>query len=319
MSLKLGNTSINKLYLGSGEVKKAYLGNDIVFDNSVIPLYDDVSAMYTLQRPSMTIPWTEFVIGLRRTSDNTTKQVYFDTNGEISLNSPVVGGITLGDWVGANDAYIHQWAGITPNNTIDLNKIAEQFTNSLQPQFISSGVIITKNGNPSIAFLNDTRYLEANTNTDLDSSNTFTSLTVSNNNTNVGAEAAGAIWCSSDDTLGFIQMVSDRRIAQKRLAYTFISGGYAFSNLLSGVDSSDQRLLNLVKVNKDLKGYYNGAFQNTATYTGDYINNALLIGAREGGGETLNGTIQEIIIFPSDKTSDLTELNNDINARYNIY
>ena len=32
--LKLGNTDINKGYLGSDEVKKAYLGIDIVFDNS---------------------------------------------------------------------------------------------------------------------------------------------------------------------------------------------------------------------------------------------------------------------------------------------
>jgi len=32
--LKLGNTDINKGYLGGDEVKKAYLGGDIVFDNS---------------------------------------------------------------------------------------------------------------------------------------------------------------------------------------------------------------------------------------------------------------------------------------------
>jgi len=34
MSLKLGNTDINKGYLGGTEIKKAYLGNTIVFDNT---------------------------------------------------------------------------------------------------------------------------------------------------------------------------------------------------------------------------------------------------------------------------------------------
>ncbi len=36
MSLKLENTAINKLYLGSNEIKKAYLGNTLVFDNTVV-------------------------------------------------------------------------------------------------------------------------------------------------------------------------------------------------------------------------------------------------------------------------------------------
>ena len=34
MAIKLGNTSINKLYLGSTEIKKAYLGSTLIFDNT---------------------------------------------------------------------------------------------------------------------------------------------------------------------------------------------------------------------------------------------------------------------------------------------
>ena len=34
MAIKLGNTSINKMYLGSTEIEKAYLGSDIVFESS---------------------------------------------------------------------------------------------------------------------------------------------------------------------------------------------------------------------------------------------------------------------------------------------
>ncbi len=41
-------------------------------------------------------------------------------------------------------------------------------------------------------------------------------------------------------------------------------------------------------------------------------------GANHAANFPLNGTIQEIIIFPSDKTSELTALHNDIDTYYSI-
>ena len=37
MAIKLGNTAINKAYLGGVEIKKLYLGSNVIFDNSVNP------------------------------------------------------------------------------------------------------------------------------------------------------------------------------------------------------------------------------------------------------------------------------------------
>jgi len=34
MAIKLGNTGINKAYLGGTEIKKLYLGENLIFDNS---------------------------------------------------------------------------------------------------------------------------------------------------------------------------------------------------------------------------------------------------------------------------------------------
>ena len=42
MSLKLGNTDINKLHLGATEIKKAYLGSTLVFDNSAPIVFNTV-------------------------------------------------------------------------------------------------------------------------------------------------------------------------------------------------------------------------------------------------------------------------------------
>ena len=42
MAIKLGNTSINKAYLGGVEIKKLYLGTNVVFDNTFIPFIIEV-------------------------------------------------------------------------------------------------------------------------------------------------------------------------------------------------------------------------------------------------------------------------------------
>ena len=36
MAIKIGNTGINKAYLGGTEIKKLYLGTNVIFDNTFI-------------------------------------------------------------------------------------------------------------------------------------------------------------------------------------------------------------------------------------------------------------------------------------------
>ena len=47
MAIKLGNTSINKAYLGGVEIKKLYLGTNVVFDNTFIPFIIEVDTSKT--------------------------------------------------------------------------------------------------------------------------------------------------------------------------------------------------------------------------------------------------------------------------------
>lgn len=53
MSLKLGNTAINKIYLGSTEINKAYLGGTMIF-GSPSEYLDDLAAYYRLNETSGT-------------------------------------------------------------------------------------------------------------------------------------------------------------------------------------------------------------------------------------------------------------------------
>jgi surface protein len=47
MAIKLGNTGINKAYLGGVEIKKLYLGTNVVFDNTFIPFIIEVDTSKT--------------------------------------------------------------------------------------------------------------------------------------------------------------------------------------------------------------------------------------------------------------------------------
>ena len=326
MSLKLGNTSINKLFLGSTEIKKAYLGSTLIFDNTVVVpvLYDDVSVMYTLRRPSMTVFWTNAVAKIRRTSDNQTAFVFIDGSAiddTISLSSLIStssnttpSATTLGTWVGANDAFVKEWIGITPNNTIDSNKIAKQLSSSFQPQLISSGVIITKNSKPTINFLSSTSHLGTNANTDLDSGQSFTILSVvsSNNITNVNA-----FFNTATATSDRFVLYADRR-TQKRIIQLRGSGSNYFADYLTQQNTVNQKLLTAINDGSNIVSYYNSTIQNTTAWGGSYTNNFLGIGSDSSAQNPLNGTGQEIIIFPSDKTADLTDLHNDIDTYYSI-
>jgi len=272
--------------------------------------------------------WDKAVLRLRRSSDNDQKYVFFDGNGKISLSS-ATGSIsslpsatTLGTWVGVNDAHISLWIGITNNNIVNVNKTAGQGSVSLQPQFISSGGIITKNGEPTVDFLTGGKYLTANQNTDLDSGSNYTVLSVVNSiDSNTNGAFLGTVNVHVPNPNSWVAMYCDRTSA--KLMFDYINQDVTvYRNLkINQTNTSNQQLLTNILNNKNMYSYYNGVFQNSLLATGTYRNESLQIGDRwiGSGGTGLRGTIQEIIIFPSNKTLDLTELNTDINDYYNIY
>ena len=111
--------------------------------------------------------------------------MFFDDDGNITLNSLIStssnttpDATTLATWIGVNDAYA-EWVGITNDNIVDTSKIAVNTTFGKKPKFITNGVIESKNGNSTIDFLSDTRFLDADANIDLDSGKSYTVLSIS--------------------------------------------------------------------------------------------------------------------------------------------
>ncbi len=323
MAIKLGNTDINKLYLGSTEIKKAYLGSTIILDNTVAGFnYDNVTVMYSLRQPLMTNLWSQAVLKLRRSSDDEEKYVFFDSNGTISLDSKINTGFSspgttsLATWVGSNDAYIATWVGINPTGSVSIGQLFTQTTVANQPKFITSGVISNTNSLPSVDFLSDVRRMKVNAYAETTPQTDFTILTVSSSHI---TNAQQGILC-----LGFANnswSLNNDGTTGKNLARVKAGGGTYETLLLAQQNTTNQKLISLVsKANKDMVGYYNGDVQTTGNYSNDYFNFQFRLGVKDADlADTLNGTVQEVILFDGDKTSDLAEIHTDINNHYNIY
>jgi hypothetical protein len=299
-----------------------YLINSYRYGGVVVDyLYDDVSAMYTLRQPIMTTLWTNAVLTLRRSSDNAETSVFFDTNGKISLTSLVSAGGSLGTWIGANNAFVKEWFALTPDNIIDTNKKLIQTTTSKQPQFISGGVILAKNGESTIDFLSDLRYLESNANSDLDSGNDFTVLSVTSNTVSGGS---GTIFTTRDaggGTQSKYRLFNDNS-TNKRVSSIRSDTPTTFFSLYNNQENTtNQKLITSITTTSDIIPYYNGAIQTSVGWDNNgYLNDIIRVGneSENALSQKLNGTIQEILIYPSDKTSGLAAIDTDIMDYYYI-
>ena len=254
---------------------------------------------------------------------------FFDgnaANDAITLNSLISttsdttpDATTLGDWIGVDDAAVVDWIGITPDNVIDSNRTANQPVIFRSPRLITGGVMFLKNGKPSLDFSLFTQAsLKSPTNPAINTGNTFTTLTVSYNN----AVAKGVVWGSRNGTnINYIATTNDNR-TQKGITEVRGTGSSAFINYLVQENTTNQKLLTTVLTSAKLGTvYYNGDVQEqNDSWSGTYQNGIFYIGVRDSVyGDPLNGGIQEIVIFPSDKTLDLPTLDSDINAYYTIY
>ena len=61
-----------------------------------------------------------------------------------------------------------------------------------------------------------------------------------------------------------------------------------------------------------------GVEQESLSWSGTHTNDIFRIGAQYGSFTKMQGTIQEILIYDSDKESEISTINNNINDYYSI-
>lgn len=248
--------------------------------------------------------YTGNCIRVRRSSDNTEQNFGFLNN--------YLDTAALLTFVGANSGFIVTWYDQS-GNAID----ATTSTTSKQPRIINAGVFDRLGTRPAMSLADPMALFFTST-----TYGDFTWLTVSRKSTTsglasmfVGNSTSGATYGAEDiDNLGNPTLI----IPSGALIYG-ASGGAGFNASPSG----GEILYKITYYNRAgamCNGGINGAvFTATSKNSGTFVMNQFFQYSTASGAYNYGGLFQEIIMYNSDKGSNRTTLETNINTYYTIY
>jgi hypothetical protein len=292
--------------------------------------YDFTGADYIFSLRKLTGITTAF-IQLIRSSDSQTAFVFFDgasSYSSINLNSYISTSssttpstTTLTTWAGSDDVYVSTWINQITGFNASTNVISVTPASggglTDRPKLMTSGSFITKNGLPCIEFNGNDAFYQAAPYSEFDSTNSHTTIIVASNDSTTAQYALLHTGRTSANAFT-IKMDSS---AAATIAYAYGSTTTAEANYSSQNTTTNQRLLTVAKTST-LSAWYNGGVDSETgiTWSGTYTNDEFYIGrTRNAAPQFLDGTMQEVIIYGSDQTSNRTSMETSINNYYSIY
>jgi hypothetical protein len=263
--------------------------------------YPGASAAYSLRNLAST---TTNVVRVRRSSDNT----------EQNFTANQITDGTLTTFTGANDGFVTIWYDQSSNNNN-----AVQITATQQPKLVTNGVVELENGNPTLIFDGSTSGLSA-TQVSLTESSLFLSVYT---NYSTGFQfifGQGKGFTSNTDTGQQLTLTTRSNLSRsesKRLSTDI---------LLSGVSNAIN--IQNISISSDVKNDFNNLRNNgvastpVSTSNFDYqtFTTPLAIGRSYARNNfTLDGSIQECILYNTNQSSNIIGIESNINNNYNIY
>ena len=249
----------------------------------LLDTYSGAAAAYSLRK--LTTSYTGSAITVRRSSDNTSQNIGFKSDGTLDTT-------TMLSFIGANDGFVSVWFDQSGNN-----RNATQVTTTYQPKIVSSGVLNTYNGKTSVKFDGSNDYIESPYYTGTSNELYFVTQTTDN----------AFLFPRGLTDFGFVAEQGSTS-TQTSIYWTTQPQLYVNSALTSPVNRNDvYNLLNGYKLS-----VHKGA--NISTNF-----NYLRFGSyQQSGTFDFNGNLFEWVIYPSLQSSQsLIETN--INSYYSIY
>ena len=239
-------------------------------------------------------------IRVRRSSDNAEQDINFvdDLLDTASLLS----------FVGAGNGFV------TTFYTQVGSKNLTNATATQQPQIVSSGALITRNGFASIKYdgSNDNLF---NWSSAFVNINDVSYFSISQNDV---ANVNGVIHNQGVSGNITIRTFCDRRVDKRSLIVTIGASSY-FANMSIQRDDSNLRLLSsFIDSSNNMSAYDNGATGGTDTYTGSTANNGLQLG-QQYGASWLNGSINCFGAYNTDNSANRVAIETILNNYYTIY
>jgi hypothetical protein len=276
--------------------------------NVPLPLLLDTypaAAAYSLRK--LRTAYTGAAIRVRRSSDNAEQDVGFSAG--------VLDTVSLLSFVGAGNGFVVTWYDQSGTGADATRAVVA----SQQPKIVTYGTVEEKNLKPAILFDgSDDRLVTVAGVPALNTGNEFSIFHVHSSNL---LNTIRNVW--STIAVGGTNQIrgfgDTRNIAGQANWFMNNAAGTNYTVTMSTIrNNTDQRLqASIMDSGNIMRGFDNGVTGGTATYTGTYLNNVLQMGSGNNG--TINGYMQEFIVFDTNQLSNRTTIETDINSYYAIY
>jgi hypothetical protein len=267
----------------------------------LLDLFPNASVAYSLRK--LRTAYSGSAIRVRRSSDNAEQNIGFVGN---NLDTT-----SLLTFCGAGNGFITAWY-----DQSGANRNITQTTAGSQPRIVLNGVIETKDSENAIRFDGSNDFLTRAALAPLNSGSNYTYFTVASNNL---TENFNTIFSTSTGgSLRLEVFIDTRTTGGLNLLIRTVNSTYT-AGLSAPNGSLNQRLLAGVVNGFNMSAFDNGNIGGTAVYAGTYTNDIFDVGTWRAFPRYLNGTMQEIIIYPTDQSANRTGIETNINSHYNVY
>jgi hypothetical protein len=254
----------------------------------LLDTYTGAAAAYSVRK--LDKDYTGYCMKVRRASDDAEADIGFDGSGDLDTAA-------IATHCGASAGYVSVWYDMSGNS---IN--ATQATASAQPQIYNGTAVITENGQPALQWDGTNTFLRNST---LQTSGAHTLVSV-NKYTQEVNENALYDSDTSPQTIAYINSTNK----------WIIQYGGTFSTAYTA--DTNQHLLTFIIDGSSTVMYEDG----TSIATGNPGTNnmsGLTIGATRSASVPWNGTMQEMILWDADQSTNRTGIESDINTYFSIY
>ena len=259
----------------------------------LLDTYSGAAAAYSLRQLSSTYSGDAIVV--RRSSDNTTQNIGF-VNNELDTAS-------LESFCSGTDGFVTTWYDQSGNAN---NAI--QATASSQPKIVSSGSTILENGKAAVDFDGTDDHLLTSSTFSITSTTTLSVIKM-----NLASVEGYPVMIQSTNNTGYRQHLNS----------SYIRGRFSGTNIddTSISPNNVHALFTIVNDGSTGSLFWNSQTQSTGSASLSADPTAVLSIAGNIAIRTTfsDGTMQELIVYSSDESTNRTGIETNINSYYSIY
>jgi len=268
----------------------------------LLDAYPNASVAYSLRL--LRSAYTGSAVRVRRSSDNAEQNIGFDALGNLNTTA-------LTTFCSGTNGFVTTWYDQSGNG----NNLTQSIATN-QPQIVSSGSVILKNSKPTLQtdgndfFRTSASNIFAST-TNLSAFSVITDLSNNANNDFIFGVSSGSYGVGDANII----------LRKNSTTFDFISGLGSATSISIARDTNQNILSGLFLASTSVTIRKNGASATNTTLIPSSVNATGLLEVESGLGAVLGGEWlhQELIIYKSNQTANISQIESNLNSYYNVY